>query len=100
MAIGQVQRDCPRQGPLPAQTRRREGRKVALRCLRRRLSEVVYRRPPREAKQRGRRARQDYRGDYTLQRGRLNPHHRNVGHVTSGTANTAWWLETGETVFV
>ena len=86
MAITQLQRDCP--GRTYYLRKRADGKshKEALRCLKRRLSDVLLpvpdpRRRPAERGGPGRTPG----GDYELQRGRLNPYHRPFGQVTSRT---------------
>ena len=74
-----------RPGLLPAQTSRGKSHKEALRCLKRRLSDVVYRHLMRDAGTRRGGPGRTPGGDYRIQRDRLNPYHRLFGQVTSRT---------------
>ena len=73
----------PRPGPTTcANAPRAKGHKEALRCLKRRLSDVVYRRLcPRRGDPAGDEPGRTPGGDYALQRGRLNPYRRLFGQV-------------------
>ena len=57
----------------------------AMRALKRRLSDIVYRQMIPDARAQRQRAREDNGGRLWLQRGRLTPQHRLFGEVTSRT---------------
>jgi hypothetical protein len=58
------------------------------RCLKRRLSDAVYRRLVRDAHPDTATGPRGHQGRLPNPRGRLNPYHRLVGQVTPRTANT------------
>ncbi len=57
----------------------------ALRCLKRRLSDIVYNQMRHDTQRRGGEPGRTPGGDTSIQRGRLTPRHRHFGSVTSRT---------------
>ena len=73
MALTQLQHDCPGRDYYLRKRAAGKGHKEALRCLKRRLSDVVYRQLRRDASVASGEPERTAGGDYELPRGRLNP---------------------------
>jgi hypothetical protein len=101
VAITQIRHDTP--GRAYYQRKRTAGKshREALRCLKRRLSDAVYRRLMREAhSDTATGSGKTPGGDYPLLRGGLNPYHRLSGQdldavAAAGVEILGWWLVRG-----
>jgi hypothetical protein len=86
MAITQLSHDTPGRAYYRSKRGAGKSHREALRCLKRRLSDAVYRRLVRDAHPDTATGPRGHLGDdYEIQRGRLNPNHRLFGQVTPRT---------------
>ena len=83
-AVTQIGHDTPGRAYYLRKLAEGEARKEALRALKRRLSDAVWRQLQTDLAPLTTRAREDTRDDSSIQRGRLNPEHRHFGPVTPG----------------